>query len=235
MTMTTSRAGVLAVVTICMTVLITHFIDNDGTVPLSTETFRIQHMDHNEVMGLIDAYVWGEREGAGGAMSFSEGAVTVRETHDNLRRIRETLAEFDRPREDVQLFFQLIEADGFTDNDPRIAEVEVELRKLFQFQGYRLAAEAAVTAADGTEIMQGMRSSDGLYEVSAHVRRTSSGQLRLADVNLHSSEGWALTTSVSLRAGQTIVLGSTPKGDSNATLFLTVRAEIPDSSSGSTM
>lgn len=233
--MTTNQAGVLAVAAICGTVLITHFIGNEGTVPLETETFRIEHMDTGEVLGLIDAYVWEDRDGAGGAMSFGDGAVTVRETRDNLRRIRETLAEYDLAREDVQLFFQLIEADGFTETDPRIAEVEVELRKLFQFRGYRLAAEAAVTAADGTDIMQGMRSSDGLYEVSAQIHRTASGQLRLSDVNLHSSGGWALTTSVSLRAGQTIVLGSTPKGDSNATLFLTVRAEIPDSAGGSAM
>lgn len=233
--MTTNQAGVLAVAAICATVLITHFIGNDGTVPLYTETFRIEHMDTDEVGGLIDAYVWGDREGAGGAMSFSDGSVTVRETRDNLQRIREALEEYDRPREDVQLFFQLIEADGFTETDPRIADVEVELRKLFQFRGYRLAAEAAVTAADGTDIMQGMRSPDGTYEVSAQIRRTASGQLRLSDVNLHSSDGWALGTSVSLRAGQTIVLGSTPKSDSNATLFLTVRAEIPDSTDRSEM
>ena len=38
----------------------------------------------------------------------------------------------------VLLTFHLVQADGFTDQDPEISDVVDELRKLFNFQGYRL-------------------------------------------------------------------------------------------------
>ena len=38
----------------------------------------------------------------------------------------------------VLLTFHLIQADGFTDEDPEISDVVSELRKLFNFRGYRL-------------------------------------------------------------------------------------------------
>ena len=40
--------------------------------------------------------------------------------------------------QNVQLVFHLVEADGFTDDDPEISDVVSELRKLFNFRGYRL-------------------------------------------------------------------------------------------------
>lgn len=59
--------------------------------------------------------------------SSTTGAISVRETSDNLDKIARVLAEFDKVRADVPLHFQLIEADGFTETDPRISAVEVEL------------------------------------------------------------------------------------------------------------
>ncbi len=40
--------------------------------------------------------------------------------------------------QNVLLTFHLVEADGFTDDDPEISDVVTELRKLFNFRGYRL-------------------------------------------------------------------------------------------------
>ncbi len=202
-------------------------------VALETRTFRFEHLQPGQVHGLLEAYVWEEREAGGGSMSLMDGGVTIRETRDNLDRIEEVLSEFDRPQDDVQLFFQIIEANGSAETDVRIAGVESELRKLFAFEGYRLAAESAVTATDGSSISQGMRTDHSHYEVSADVRRLGDDQLRLSGVHFVSADGWALTTSVNVGPGQTIVLGSSPKGDSDATLFLTVRAERVDSAQSS--
>lgn len=44
--------------------------------------------------------------------------------------------------QNVLLTFHLVEADGFTGDDPEIRDVVTELRKLFNFQGYRLLATA---------------------------------------------------------------------------------------------
>ncbi len=46
--------------------------------------------------------------------------------------------------QNVQLVFHLVEADGFTDNDPEISDVVSELRKLFNFQGYRLLSTSVL-------------------------------------------------------------------------------------------
>ncbi len=139
------------------------------TPDLETRTFAVQHLQPHEVGDLIDPYVYGEREGAPGALSVIEGAVTIRETADNLAQIERVLAQFDQARPDVRLHFQLIEADGFTESDPRIAQVEDQLRRLFPFQGYRLAGEATVTATDVTEFEQGLRASDGLFLIRGTV------------------------------------------------------------------
>ena len=136
------------------------------------------------------------------------------------------LEEFDQVRADIRLHFQLIEADGFTDTDARISAVEAELRKIFQFRGYRLAAEAFVTATNRSDIGQQMQGPDDLYQISGQVEWVRPGTVRLENVTLYAeSSGRGLETTVNIRPGQTLILGSSPKGGSTATLLLTVRAE----------
>jgi hypothetical protein len=197
-----------------------------GSPALETRTFRVQHMNAGEAARLVDPYVYGEREGRPGAVSVVDGALTVRETRDNLDEIERVLAEYDVPRPDIRLHFQLIEADGFTEADPRIADVEDELRKLFRFQGYRLAGEATVVAADFANVEQLIRAGDDLYSLNANVSRVGPDATRLQDVSL-VGRGVQLTTSMNVRPGQTVVLGSSPRSGDTATLFLTVRALGP--------
>jgi len=193
---------------------------------LETQTFRINHLQPWEVESLIGPYVYTDRAGNPGTLSSAEQAVTVRETPDNLEKIARVLAEYDVVRPDVRLHFQLIEADGFTDSDPRIAAVEAELRKIFQFRGYRLAGEATVTATNDASINQRMAGSDATFAVFADVSWVQGGMIHLGDVTLmQDGEGDVLRTSVNLRPGQTLVLGSSPKPGSSATLLLTVRAD----------
>ena len=194
---------------------------------LEVRTFALEHVNGNEAGILIDPYVYGGRPGAPGASSMVDGAITVRETPDNLDQIARVLAEYDKARSDVRLHFQLIEADGFTESDPRIADVEEELRRIFQFGGYRLAGEALVSATDHSEVQQAMQGPDGRYLIAvAEVVWLSPGLIRLEGVELGSSNlGLLLRTTVNIRPGQTLVLGSSPREGSTATLLLTVRAE----------
>ena len=190
---------------------------------LETRTFALEHIEAYQAEQLIDPYIYGDREGAPGAMSAMERAITVRETADNLDQIARVLAEYDVPRADIRLHFQLIQADGFTGRDERIAAVEEELRSIFQFEGYRLAGEAFVTATDGSEIQQGL---GGNHEVATRIYFVSAGTIRLDNVRLYSYEGGdRLTTTVNIRAGQTLVLGSASRVGEDVTLLLTVRAE----------
>ena len=132
-------------------------------------------------------------------------------------------------RSDVRLRFQVIEADGFTDSDPAIAEVEAELRKVFQFRGYRLAAEAVVSVTDRSEIRQVLSDDSGVYEIGADVYWAQPGTIRLQDVRLNTSvPGAGLRTTVNIRPGQTLVLGSSSMAGSERTLLFTVKAEAVD-------
>ena len=98
-----------------------------------TKTFEVLYLEDWVVESLIAPYVYEGREGAPGMASVVEGKLTVRETAENLRRIEETLLEFDRPKPVVRLTFQIIEANGFSGVDPGIADVEDALRELFRF------------------------------------------------------------------------------------------------------
>ncbi len=200
---------------------------------LEVRTFALENLQSQAAVQLIEPYVYGDREGAPGTLSSTTGAISVRETPDNLDKIARVLAEFDNVRADVRLHFQLIEADGFTDTDERISAVEVELRKVFQFRGYRLAAEAFVTATDGSDIGQLMQGADEIYEITGHVNWVGPGTVRLSGVRLSAqSSGRGLETTVNIRPGQTLILGSSPKDGSTATLLLTVRAEAADDAGG---
>ena len=202
----------------------------DRPPDLEVRTFPLENIFDYEAVTLIEPYVYGDREGAPGAMSSSNGAISVRETPDNLDKIARVLAEFDKARADVRLHFQLIEADGFTDTDPRVSAVEVELRKVFQFRGYRLAGEAFMTATDRSAINQMMQGTDDVYHISAQVHWLRPGTVRLEDVRLYAeNSGHGLETTVNISPGQTLILGSSPKAESTATLLLTVRAEEADS------
>lgn len=200
---------------------------------VEVRTFALEHLDPGEARNLIDPYVYGEREGTPGSVSTIGGALTVRETRENLERIEGVLSEFDRPRPETRLHFQLIEADGFSESDARIAEVEEELRRVFQFRGYRLAGETLVTATDASNLQQELRSADGDYLITVgNVYSTAPGVVRLDEITLWAPDGEgrskrpALQTTVNIRPGQTLVLGSSPKDGSTATLFLAVRADL---------
>ena len=198
---------------------------------LEVRTFQLEHMQPHEAQPLIDPYVFADREGAQGMVSAVEGAISVRETRDNLDRIARVLEEFDRPRDDVRLHFQLIEANGYADVAPAIAEVETELRKIFQFDGYRLAGEGVVSASDRSEIVQVLGGPDGGYFLTGRLYFLQTDVIRLEEINLNANgpDGATMRTTVNIRPGQTLVLGSSPRlgaGADRGTLMLTVRAEV---------
>ena len=204
-----------------------------GTAPsLDTETFELQHVDAAQAAVLIEPYVFADRPDAPGSVSHSGSMLTVRETRDNLDKIRRVLQEIDRSRPMVRLHFQLIEADGAGPVDPAIAEVEAELRKLFRYEGYRLLHQAVVGGTEGSRIEQHVGPRDeanpGYILIAAigPVRATDdSGTVRL-EVGIRNPYGGALMTTVNARDGQTLVVGNAQIIHGGGTLILTVRPEF---------
>lgn len=192
---------------------------------LEARTFPLHHLKPSEAAKLVAPYVYTDRKADPGTLSATTSALTVRETADNLDKIARVLKEYDAARPDVRLHFQLIEADDFKGSDPRIAPVESQLRKIFQFHGYRLAGETYVEATDRSVIQQHFQGMDTPYELQGFVQWMSSAEIQLQAQLSAPGHGTLLQTTVNLRAGQTLVLGSSPKMKGAGTLLLVVRAD----------
>jgi hypothetical protein len=199
---------------------------------LETRTFPLQYLSASTAEGIIGPYVFLDRQGAPGTLSLTENTVTVRETPDNLDKIARVLAEYDTPTPWVRLHFQLIEADGNTPSDARIAELEAELRELFRYTGYRLVAEAVVSGAARSAVEQAV--GGNLQEGLGYLLLVEIGEIRTIgdsgfvplNVTLRSPTGGALMTRVNARAGQTIVLGNAQLRQRGGTTILAVRPEF---------
>ena len=150
----------------------------------------------------------------------------------------------------VKLIFHLVQADGFTEQDPEIADVVAELRKNFNFRGYRLLSTSIQNIVlerrvhghrldgSGTQrIVAG--DSEEPWELSVEVSAApSSPTLRVA-VSLTNVVPWRiresarvdpaetyLEASMTMRAGQKVVLGSTRPSAEEPMLFLVLTPEF---------
>jgi hypothetical protein len=71
--------------------------------------------------------------------------------------------------EQIILRFALIEAMNSAHRDPAIAEVDTVLRDLFRFAGYRLLAQAAVSASPGARTSQLLSAAGTEYALDIYV------------------------------------------------------------------
>jgi len=201
---------------------------------VETRTFDLQYLEPGEAMQMVAPYVYTEREGAPGLVTGFTGGITVRETPEALDRIAEVLERYDRAKPGVRLRFQLIEANGFTDPDDRIAEVRGVLEELFRFEGYRLVTEAQMALVEGTSTAQSVQAGERGFRIRGEVRQVRGsgdrGSILLA-VSLWPDTGSPqIETIMVVPVGQTIVLGST-QARGQPTMILTVRPEfvpLPD-------
>ena len=192
---------------------------------LDTQTFALKYLRASAARDLVLPYVYLDRAGAPGAISFMDGALTVRETHDNLARIGRMLSQFDHPLPLVRLRFRLIQADGITTSDPTIADVEATLRKLFRFRGYRLVEEGIFSATEGGEVTQQLGRAG--YLIAAEIRRVSGPpDSAIVELAVHlSGREVRFGTQVGVPVGKTAVLGNVGE-DPRGTLILTVQPEL---------
>ena len=214
--------------------------DGQREVELETRTFTLTGVDTKEAANIIDAHVYRDRSGNPGKMSADRNMISVRETPDNLDRIARVIAELNAAGEtpgEYVLHFQLVEANGATERDPRIADIEAELRRVLRFDGYRLLGETFVTTAGGS-IQQRIPVADRIrtYSVRGHLQSrgghwtgsrvrvfSDTRELSLALVigtdertpegHRRSGSGTHLSSTVNVRDGQTIMIGSARSPD----------------------
>lgn len=199
-----------------------------GGQKLETRTFELRHLTESAAEDIIEPYVYEDRPNAPGKVQTAGRLITVRETRDNLDRIARVLEQFDRPRENVRLQFQIIRANGAGPADSSIAAIESQLRRLFRFSGYRLVAQASTVNSGQNEFQVRTSSGNELYDIVGELQNVhvsgDSGSARLT-VRLGSvSYGQILNTGLNIRLGHTAVLGGQPVGQAGA-LILAVRAD----------
>lgn len=195
-----------------------------GAAPqLDTRTFDLAHLSGHEAAQLLNPYVYADRPGGGGQLTYTETRITVRETPDNLEKIARVLAQIDRSRPLVRLTFHLIQADGASATDSAIGDVVPTLRKLFRYQGYRLMEEGIFSAAEGGAVEQSL----GTYYLGADIHHVSGGgdsSVVELEVRLNGRD-LRFRTVVGIPVGKTAVLGNVGE-DPRGTLILTVRPEL---------
>ncbi|MYA43282.1 MAG: hypothetical protein F4Z31_16245 [Gemmatimonadetes bacterium] len=157
--------------------------------------------------------------------------------------------ESEAPAQDISnvlLTFHLIEADGFADEDPEISDVVTELRKLFNFGGYRLLSTSVFnvglmvessgrsTTGNGSQRIIPSDSTTPLTISAVVSSRRSTGSVRarvtLTDETTRPTEGILfaseerplLEASVTMRDGQRVVLGSLRRTVEEPVLILVV-------------
>ena len=148
----------------------------------------------------------------------------------------------------VLLTFQLIQADGFTDVDPEISDVVGEIRKIFNFQGYRLLSTSVFNVGLMPSTSGRSASGSGLQRIYARGSETAltlkaevssqraTGTVRakvtLTDETRRQSGGSfserlpLLEITVTFRDGQMAVLGSAPRSADGPVLILIVTPRI---------
>ena len=149
----------------------------------------------------------------------------------------------------VLLTFHLVQADGFTDEDPEISDVVSELRKLFNFQGYRLLSTSVFnvgllpSSSGNTSTGNGLQrifpgDSKTPLTIMAEVRavRATGGvraKVTLTDattrprsMSFGNERLPLLETSVTIRDGQRVVVGTPRRSADEPVLFLIVTPRI---------
>lgn len=158
--------------------------------------------------------------------------------------------ETTRDFQQVRFRFYLVQADGFTEQDPEIAGVVNELRNLFNFRGYRLVSTPIVNVVledrSGIDRWDGsgtqrivVGDSEMPWELAVDVRASPSSPTIRVEVRLTSIVPWSirenarrdpvevyLEASVTIRDGQTVVLGSTRTSAEEPVLILVLTPEF---------
>lgn len=158
-----------------------------------------------------------------------------------------------QPIQNVLLTFHLVQADGFTDDDPEISDVVTELRRLFNFRGYRLLSTSVFNVgvapqAPGANTLRGSGSQriipvgsetplivqTDVTALSSATARTVRATVRLKEVTTRrfgvleaeTAQLPLLEASVTMRDGQRVVLGTAFRSADEPVLILIVTARI---------
>ena len=179
---------------------------------MELRTFELNRLSNDEALALLTPYI---REG--GYVSGKNKLITVREKADRIKVIEDVLKKYDGIGEaaDVVLRVRVIEANGFTDRDTAIADIESTLRQTFRYRGYRLVGETQIQAREQSAFAQTLGKGYTLEGMMGSIRVVGTEQRVAVSVELAGqmrttpvvAPGVMLKTTVTGTIGKPVVLG----------------------------
>jgi type II secretory pathway component GspD/PulD (secretin) len=201
-------------------------------------TVPLHHLSSAEAVKLLSPY----SQTPGGGVYEAPGvrAVTIREVSKIFSDMMGVLAQYDRERGSVTLYFQLIAAESTTVRDPAVAGLDSLLRGVLRYSGYRLLSTTIASASDAELVTQSLSADGDPLTLSVTV-----SDLRVDgnDASVHlavdlrrppmaiSNAGkpyssTVLSTGVTVPIGQTVVLGAATTTSGRRALILAVRPQL---------
>jgi hypothetical protein len=191
-------------------------------------TIPLTYLSTEDALRLVTPHL--SEEIAVSASQAGPPALALRGPDARVNQLADLIRRFDKPEPNVQLRFQVIEANGFAGADSAIADVEAVLRDLFRFRGYRLVGESMVQSQAPGQAMQRMVGEDGTrFEIRAELTRVlRQDTSRAVSLQVHLMEEGAglLGTNLTVPNGQTVVVGTARSSRDGNTLILVVRPRI---------
>jgi hypothetical protein len=165
---------------------------------METKSYQLARLSSDEAISLLTPYI-----GEGGYLSGKNGIITVREKPERLKAVEDLLKRFDGGGEaqDVVMTLQVIEADGFTERDTRIADIESTLRETFKYTGYRLLGETQVRAREDSPFSQAVEN----MQIRGRVLRMAGNRVPI-EIQLKTEKA-ELGSTVTAEMGKPVVLG----------------------------
>lgn len=184
---------------------------------METRTYEIARLTDQEAIELITPYI---RDG--GSITGKNRLITVRERDDRLKVVEDLLEKYDGAgqTQDVAMRIQIVEANGFTERDSAIADVEQTLREMFKYDGYRLSGETQIRAREESSFEQDI----GNYRIQGNVGRLN-GDRGPVYIGLWDQTGTRrlLSSTITATMGKPVVLGQSA-GD--GAIILILRPEL---------
>jgi len=208
---------------------------------MEVRQYTLRTIDTREAVSLLMPFVpFGN---GGGVWASGESVISVVGVKRTLAVADSVLQSYDHAPATLVLQFMLIAASDSAVNDPRIGEVDRELRRLLRFNGYRRLVEATSVVSERNRFTSTMSTADlGEFTVSGTVKSVSDGRVGVA-IGLHGGTTGVmmgvsvspnvrelLSTSLTVPLGQTVVLGTAAGEKGVAALILTVRPELASTS-----
>jgi type II secretory pathway component GspD/PulD (secretin) len=193
--------------------------------PTAERRVPLTYLGADEAIDLVAPQL---SEDASVSVSKNSAVLVIRGPTAQVDSIAELVRRFDRAP-NVELRFQIIEANGFSNPDSAIADVEAALRDTFRFRGYRLVGESLVQAQAPGRVVQQIFAADGTpFQIQARLQRVLQSDSTKAvslDVELQG-QGALLATSLTMPSGKTVVVGTARARRDGNTLILVVRPRI---------